>query len=146
MNQLNGRAAREAFQREWSELHYGTASAFCFTPTQEQDLDARNLCTHAQDFDRWCRHTFAPLTSAPTANMLPKAFQMLLHEFVARHRYLPLEHQRKSPFRGHMCVFEVFRMEYDYIKEIEDANMLCDFQPREAPQRPTRSEYFEAHR
>lgn len=137
------REARHRFLLEWHRSHYGTAATY---EGFEDRSDCEIMCEHGSDFDRWLTHTFAPVYRAPSAAKMSHAFQMLLHEFVARYRYMPASHRRKAPFRGHMCVFEVFRMEYDALKELEDANVLNGFaQPDTSrPKRPTRHEYFES--
>lgn len=144
MNDYTRREARARFMNEWKRTHFGTAA--CYEGLEER-ADCQIMCEHASEFDRWVAHTFAPVYESPTATKMSHAFQMLLHEFVARYRYMPASHRRKAPFRGHMCVFEVFRLEYDVLKELEDANVLTGFMWSQAkkPKRPTRSQYFQAN-
>lgn len=140
MSGRSGQAARAEFDRRWLDTYFDDTDA------QQAVRDRKELhigCDYAQAFSRWCDRTLAPAHEHPTADMLPQAFQLLLHEFMIRVRALPRTHARKPPFRGHLCVFEVFLWEYEFLKDIDDANILSGFARPVAPQRPTTRDFFE---
>jgi len=42
-----------------------------------------------------------------------------------------------------MCVYEVFMMEYEYLKDVEDSNILSGYSNPKVHAKPKRRDFFE---